>query len=326
MTRQDPEFFTRLTRQQVPEYLWVGCSDSRVPANEIVGLPPGELFVHRNVANVVLHADANCLSCMQYAVDVLKVKHIIVCGHYGCGGVLAALRDDRLGLSDNWLRHLQDVRWKHRDELDALASERERHHRLCELNVIEQVVNVSHTTVVREAWAREQPLAVHGMVYALGDGLLRDLGVSVADEGEVPGWNEKALPGFAPPASPLPSSEDVQRENAALLEEALEPLQSTGSEYPRFEARYRDNINLDRAVYVEVRCEDCEPADMAAQVLEAIWLSEITPIASIAVAVRLVDNGDVVHGERFGYDLPDDEVELTERFGERPVESLPDDD
>ena len=180
MTRQDPEFFSRLSSQQAPEYLWIGCADSRVPANEIVGLAPGELLVHRNVANVVVHADLNCLSVMQFAVDVLKVEHIIVCGHYGCGGVRAALRDDRLGLVDNWLRHVQDVRWKYQVELDRLPTEQKRHDRLCELNVNEQVVNVSQTTVVRDAWMRGQPLSVHGWIYDLHDGLLRDLGVSVA--------------------------------------------------------------------------------------------------------------------------------------------------
>jgi carbonic anhydrase len=179
MTRQNPEFFSRLSSQQAPEYLWIGCADSRVPANEIVGLAPGELLVHRNVANVVVHADLNCLSVLQFAVEVLNVKHIIVCGHYGCGGVRAALRDDRLGLVDNWLRHVQDVRWKHQGELDRLPSEQQRHDRLCELNVREQVINVSQTTVVRDAWTRGQPLSVHGWIYDLHDGLLRDLDVSV---------------------------------------------------------------------------------------------------------------------------------------------------
>ena len=179
MTRQDPEFFTRLSRQQAPEYLWIGCSDSRVPANEIVGLPPGDLLVHRNVANVVVHADLNCLSVIQYAVDVLKVSHIIVCGHYGCGGVLVALRDDRLGLADNWLRHVQDVHLKHQEQVDALGTEAMRHSRLCELNVIEQVANVSQTTIVRDAWARGQALAVHGWIYDLHDGLLQDLGIII---------------------------------------------------------------------------------------------------------------------------------------------------
>src|SRR2546425_4323295 len=153
---EDPEFFQKLSRQQSPSYLWIGCSDSRVPANQIVGLLPGEMFVHRNIANVVVHADLNCLSAIQFAVEVLRVEHIIVCGHYGCGGVLAALRDDRLGLVDNWLRHVQDVRWKHQAQLDALKTETERHNRLCELNVLEQVVNVSQTTIVRDAWARGQ--------------------------------------------------------------------------------------------------------------------------------------------------------------------------
>ena len=184
MTRDDPEFFRRLSRLQTPRYLWIGCSDSRVPANEIVGLAPGELFVHRNVANVVVHADLNCLSVIQFAVDVLRVSHIVVTGHYGCGGILAALRDERLGLIDNWLRHVQDVRWKHSAELEALSTEAERHDRLCELNVVEQVINVSQTTVVRDAWARGQSLTVHGWIYGLKDGLLRDLGISVRDAGE----------------------------------------------------------------------------------------------------------------------------------------------
>jgi len=178
ITREDPSFFSRLSNQQAPKYMWIGCADSRVPANEIVGLAPGEMFVHRNIANVVVHADLNCLSVLQFAVDVLKVEHVIVCGHYGCGGVRAALRDDRLGLVDNWLRHVQDVRWKHLSELNSLATEDERHHRLCELNVIEQVINVSQTTVVRDAWARGQSLQVHGWIYALRDGLLHDLEVS----------------------------------------------------------------------------------------------------------------------------------------------------
>jgi carbonic anhydrase len=175
VTREDPQFFARLTKQQAPEYLWIGCSDSRVPANQIVGLLPGEMFVHRNVANVVVHADLNCLSTIQYAVDVLKIRHIIVCGHYGCQGVLAALRDERLGLSDNWLRHVQDVRWKHAPEIERLAREEPRHRRLCELNVTQQVANVSQTTVVRDAWARGQVLSVHGWIYDIQDGLLRDL-------------------------------------------------------------------------------------------------------------------------------------------------------
>ncbi|HEY3746144.1 MAG TPA: carbonate dehydratase [Gemmatimonadaceae bacterium] len=192
MTRENPEFFSSLVAQQAPLHLWIGCSDSRVPANEIVGLAPGEMFVHRNVANVVVHADLNCLSAVQYAVDVLRVQHIIVCGHYGCGGVLAALRDDRLGLVDNWLRHAQDVRWKHQGQLDALGTETERHMRLCELNVIEQVVNVSQTTIVRDAWARGQSLAVHGWIYDIHDGLLRDLGISVTSVAELSMCDEAA--------------------------------------------------------------------------------------------------------------------------------------
>jgi carbonic anhydrase len=195
MVRGDPEFFSRLARQQAPRYLWIGCSDSRVPANQIVGLLPGEMFVHRNVANVVVHADLNCLSTIQFAVESLKVEHIIVCGHYGCGGVKAALRDTRLGLVDNWLCHVQDVRRKHQAQLDELPSEAERIDRLCELNVIEQVANVSQTTVVRDAWAKGQSLAVHGWVYGLKDGLLNDLDVCVANEVEVAERIEKASAG-----------------------------------------------------------------------------------------------------------------------------------
>lgn len=181
MSRQDPDFFTRLSLQQAPQYLWIGCSDSRVPANQITGLLPGEMFVHRNVANLVVHTDLNCLSAIQFAVDVLRVGHIIVCGHYGCGGVMAALRDDKLGLADNWLRHVQDVRSKHREELDALESEEQRLRRLAELNVIEQMGNVGKTTAVRDAWARGQVLSVHGWVYDLRDGLLRDLGTTATE-------------------------------------------------------------------------------------------------------------------------------------------------
>ena len=177
VSEQDPDFFARLSRQQAPQYLWIGCSDSRVPANQIVGLLPGEMFVHRNVANVVVHADLNCLSTIQFAVDVLHVKHIIVCGHYGCAGVRAALLDEKLGLIDNWLRHVQDVREKHRGELESLRDDDERHARLCELNVIDQVENVTSTTVVRDAWARGDQLTVHAWIYSLTDGLLHDLGL-----------------------------------------------------------------------------------------------------------------------------------------------------
>ena len=176
---QDPDFFLKLSRQQFPGYLWIGCSDSRVPANQIVGLLPGELFVHRNVANLVVHTDLNCLSVMQFAVDILKVRHIIVCGHYGCSGVKAALQRDRLGLSDNWLRHVQDVHQKHQEHLAKLSEGPRAADRLCELNVIEQVANVCDTTIARDAWERGQKLEVHGWIYGLQDGLLRDLNVTV---------------------------------------------------------------------------------------------------------------------------------------------------
>jgi carbonic anhydrase len=183
--RQDPEFFERLSRQQSPAYLWIGCSDSRVPANEIVGLSPGDLFVHRNVANVVVHTDLNCLSVIQFAVDVLKVQHIIVCGHYGCGGVLAALRGEKLGLIDNWLRHVQDVGEKHRAELDSIGTEVPRHDRLCELNIVDQVTHVCQTSIVQGAWSRGQPLAVHGWIYGIGDGLLKDLEICITSAAEL---------------------------------------------------------------------------------------------------------------------------------------------
>lgn len=191
ITKIDPEFFSKLSQQQAPAYLWIGCADSRVPANEIVGLLPGELFVHRNVANLVVHTDLNCLSVLQFAVDVLKVRHVIVCGHYGCGGVMAALRRDRIGLSDNWLRHLQDVRFKHEAVL-AKAGERVSD-KLCELNVIEQAANVCHTTIVRDAWERGQELVVHGWVYGLHNGLLRDLNVTVANYSEASAVYSRAL-------------------------------------------------------------------------------------------------------------------------------------
>jgi carbonic anhydrase len=183
--RKDPDFFLGLSRQQAPSYLWIGCADSRVPANDIVGLLPGELFVHRNVANLVVHTDLNCLSVMQFAVDLLKVRHIIVCGHYGCSGVLAALRRDRLGMSDNWLRHLQDVRQKHQEFLAKSGDDMEAASRLCELNVIEQVANVCQTTIALDAWERGQELTVHGWIYGLHDGLLRDLNVTVGGVDEM---------------------------------------------------------------------------------------------------------------------------------------------
>ncbi len=182
---EDPDFFRKLRDQQSPEYLWIGCSDSRVPANEIVGLPPGELFVHRNVANVVVHTDLNCLSVMQFAVDVLKVKHIIVCGHYGCSGVKAAVDNERIGLTDNWIQHIKDVRGKHQEIISALTSDKIKHDRLCELNVIEQVLNVCNTTIVQDAWARQQKITIHGWIYAIHDGVLRDLGISVDDSEEI---------------------------------------------------------------------------------------------------------------------------------------------
>ena len=175
ITAHQPQFFEQLAAQQNPDHLWIGCSDSRVPANEIVGLRPGELFVHRNVANVVVHTDLNCLSVLQYAVDVLKVDHVIVCGHYGCGGVRAALDNQKLGLIDNWLRHVQDVRAKHTATIDTLPDVEDRARRLCELNVIEQASHVCETTIVQDAWARGQALTVHGWIYDLRDGLLRDL-------------------------------------------------------------------------------------------------------------------------------------------------------
>jgi carbonic anhydrase len=191
--RQDPDFFTKLSRQQSPTYLWIGCADSRVPANQIVGLLPGELFVHRNIANMVVHTDLNCLSVMQFAVDILKVKHVIVCGHYGCSGVQAALRRTRIGLSDNWLRHVQDVHEKHEHTLNACPSEAAASDRLCELNVIEQVANVCQTSIARDAWERGQELHVHGWIYGIKDGLLRDLGMTISDFREATPIYQEAL-------------------------------------------------------------------------------------------------------------------------------------
>jgi len=181
MIARDPDFFSKLLSQQSPEFLWIGCSDSRVPANTIVGLEPGELFVHRNVANVVVHSDLNSLSVVQFAIDVLRVKHIIVCGHYGCSGVRTALERRRVGLADNWLRHVQDVHNKHTAFLPAEMSPQDRSDRLCELNVIEQVVNVCQTTILQDAWDRGQEVTVHSWVYSLEDGLVRDLGLAVSD-------------------------------------------------------------------------------------------------------------------------------------------------
>jgi carbonic anhydrase len=182
---RDPEFFPRLAQQQLPQYLWIGCADSRVPANEIIGLLPGEVFVHRNVANVVVHTDLNCLSVMQYAIEVLKVQHIIVCGHYGCGGIKAALEEASFGLIDNWLRHIQDVRDRHAELLAALPDTEARWRALCELNVIEQARNVARTTLVGDAWKRGQPLMLHGWIYGLADGRLQDLQTSIKDGAEL---------------------------------------------------------------------------------------------------------------------------------------------
>ena len=184
MIAQEPEFFDKLAHLQNPEYLWIGCSDSRVPANQITGLQPGEVFVHRNVANVVVHTDLNCLSVIQYAVDVLKVRHIMVVGHYGCGGVQAALRCTRVGLADNWLRHVQDVKEKHQDCLCRLPDESARSARLCELNVVEQVANVCQTSILLDAWTRGQVVTVHGWIYGLTDGRLRDLGLMASSAEE----------------------------------------------------------------------------------------------------------------------------------------------
>ncbi|WP_256645016.1 carbonate dehydratase [Thermomonas paludicola] len=178
VTREDPTFFERLSKQQAPDYLWIGCSDSRVPANQIMGLAPGEVFVHRNIANVMVHTDLNCMSAIQFAVDVLKVRHILVVGHYGCGGVGAAMHGTRLGLADNWIRHVGDVAQKHAALLETLPEE-QRHDALCELNAIEQAENVCLTTVIGDAWARGQQLAVHGWVYSLADGKVRELGMDV---------------------------------------------------------------------------------------------------------------------------------------------------
>ena len=190
--RRDPGFFDRLARQQAPRYLWIGCSDSRVPANEIVGLMPGELFVHRNVANIVVHSDLNCLSVLQYAIEVLRVEHVIVCGHYGCSGVEAAWKRTPLGLVDNWLRHVQDIRERHQELFTRAMTDEQSADRLGELNVIEQVVNVCRTTIVHDAWRRGQSVAVHGGIYRLQDGLVRDLKLSVTREDELAGEYDRA--------------------------------------------------------------------------------------------------------------------------------------
>lgn len=179
-TAQDPHYFKKLAREQDPNYLWIGCSDSRVPANEIVGLEPGELFVHRNVANICPHTDFNCLSVLEFAVNILKVTHIIVCGHYGCGGVMAAMKDHHLGLVDNWLRNIRDIYAHHKEELDQIKDAKKRSNRLVELNVVQQVLNICHTTIIQEAWSRGQPLSVHGWVYDLESGKLKDLKLCIS--------------------------------------------------------------------------------------------------------------------------------------------------
>lgn len=196
ITAKDPQFFGKLAAQQSPEYLWIGCSDSRVPANELLGVLPGQVFVHRNIANVVVHTDLNCLSVLQFAIDVIKVKHVIVCGHYGCSGVLAAMTNRRVGLADNWLRHVGDVYQKHERYLGEVI-ERERHEKLCELNVIEQVANVCQTTIVQDAWDRGQDLSVHSWVYGLKDGLLRDLGVTISGPDELSTKMKQGLAQYA---------------------------------------------------------------------------------------------------------------------------------
>lgn len=179
--QQDPDFFYNLSQQQKPDYLWIGCSDSRVPANQITGLPPGEVFVHRNIANLVAHSDLNCLSVIQYAVEVLRVKHIIVCGHYGCGGIKASTEDEEHGLIDNWLQNIKNVYRFHRQELDSIANEKKRLDRLCELNVMEQVNNIRNTTMVQNALKNNQQLEVHGWIYSIEDGILKDLDISISN-------------------------------------------------------------------------------------------------------------------------------------------------
>jgi carbonic anhydrase len=191
ISASSPDFFSRLVAQQAPEYLWIGCSDSRVPANEIVGLLPGELFVHRNIANLVIHTDLNCLSVLQYAVDILLIKHVIVCGHYGCGGIKAAMEDRPHGLVDNWLRHVRDIHHKHQAKLEEILNESDRIRRLCELNALEQVINVGNTTIIQDAWGRGQEIAIHGWIYDIADGLLKDLDVCITSRKELDVLQEK---------------------------------------------------------------------------------------------------------------------------------------
>lgn len=187
----NPEFFSSLVAQHEPKYLWIGCSDSRVPANEIVGLLPGELFVHRNVANLVIHTDMNCLSVLQYAVDILKIEHVIVCGHYGCGGIKAAMEPQPHGLVDNWLRHVRDIQQRHQEKLEAILDPHERMQKLCELNTVEQVINVGNTTIVRDAWERGQDITTHGWIYDIADGLLRDLDICISSCAELDALQKK---------------------------------------------------------------------------------------------------------------------------------------
>lgn len=190
---EDPAFFEKLKHQQSPEYLWIGCSDSRVPANQIIGLPPGEIFVHRNVANVVVHTDLNCLSVLHFAVEVLKVKHVILCGHYGCSGIAAALDGSRLGISDNWIQHVRDTFENHRERLSSVKDRDAKLRKLCELHVVEQVRNLARTTIVRDAWARKQALTLHGWIYGIEDGLLRNLNLDLAAEDQVKGTTARAF-------------------------------------------------------------------------------------------------------------------------------------
>jgi carbonic anhydrase len=205
ITARNPDFFATLARQQAPQYLWIGCADSRVPANEIVGLLPGEIFVHRNVANLVIHTDLNCLSVLQFAVEVIKVRHVLVVGHYGCGGIQAALKNTRLGLIDNWLRHVQDVRMKHDAIVNAMPEGAVQADCLCELNVVEQVINVCHTTIVQEAWAKGQELCIHGWIYAVQDGLIRDLHMTVSGPSEIASVYDRVLAKFRVGSPPVRS-------------------------------------------------------------------------------------------------------------------------
>lgn len=213
---EDPEYFSSLAHQQTPEYLWIGCSDSRVPANQIIGLPPGEVFVHRNIANVVVHTDLNCLSVIQFAVDLLKVKHIMVVGHYGCSGVGAALVNRRVGLADNWLHHIHDVRQKHAALLDEWPMGEVRHRRLVELNTIEQVVNVCRTTIVGDAWARSQPLTVHGLTYGVHDGRVRNLGMTISNSEMLGSTYERCISALSAKGASAASIDIVAADAAQL--------------------------------------------------------------------------------------------------------------